>query len=94
LAGLQVFEHCYCRSGVRKKLIKEIQKLATVTQHMGLVACQAAFGMVPPLVEDLLEYLIGESRFLRDFIKDRLPQIRLWSLREPTWFGLISALWA
>ncbi len=78
LAGLQVSNIVIADPVIRKKLIKEIHKTGySQLNTMGLVACQAAYRYGAPWLEDLLEYLIGNLSFLRDFIKDRLPQIRL-----------------
>jgi cystathionine beta-lyase len=78
LAGLQVSNIVIGDSVIRKKFIKEIHKTGySQLNTMGLVATQAAYQYGAPWLEDLLDYLIGNLNFLRDFLKERLPQIRL-----------------
>ena len=44
---------------------------------LGLVACQAAYQYGADWHRELLEYLEGNIKFLKDYVKEHLPQIRI-----------------
>ncbi|MDR3086125.1 MAG: aminotransferase, partial [Christensenellaceae bacterium] len=44
---------------------------------MGVLACMAAYEHGGPWLEELKAYLKGNLDFLRGFLRERLPQIRL-----------------
>jgi cystathionine beta-lyase len=44
---------------------------------MGIVACQAAYSKGRKWLDELKEYLAGNLDFIRSFLKERLPEIKL-----------------
>jgi len=44
---------------------------------MGLVACQAAYEHGAQWLDELIEYLEGNISYIRKFLAERLPQIKL-----------------
>ncbi|MDR1206103.1 MAG: pyridoxal phosphate-dependent aminotransferase [Peptococcaceae bacterium] len=44
---------------------------------MGIAACQAAYEGGEDWLEDLLSYLAGSAALMRDFLRERIPRIRM-----------------
>ena len=78
LAGLQVSNVFISNREIREKFCREIDRSGySQLNIMGLVACQAAYEHDAEWLEELMEYLTGNLDFVRDFLKERLPQIKL-----------------
>lgn len=78
LAGLQVSNIFIANPEIRRKFKGEIAKSGySQLNTMGLAACQAAYAHGAPWLDELKRYLAENLAFLRDFLADRLPQVRL-----------------
>ena len=78
LAGLQVSNIFIGNKDIRNKFKDEIRRSGySQVNTMGLVACQAAYSQGAQWLDQLKEYLSGNIDFVRRFLKDRLPQVKL-----------------
>lgn len=78
LAGLQTSNIFIANPAIRKKFRSEITKSGySQLNTMGLAACQAAYEHGEEWLEGLKKYLTGNLAFVRTFLADRLPQIKL-----------------
>ena len=78
LAGLQVANIFIANEGLRAKFVKAIAETGYGQPNLfGLVACQAAYEGGREWLEQLNDYLRGNLDFIRIFIQNRLPGIRL-----------------
>ena len=78
LAGLQVSNIFIANKEIRRKFRKEIQKSGySQLNAMGLIACQAAYENGAPWLDELKVYLEENLNFIRSFLEERLPQIKL-----------------
>lgn len=78
LAGLQISNIWIPGEHVRSAFLKEIDQTGySQLNALGLVACQAAYENGGEWLEQCQTYLRGNLDFLRDFLTQRLPQIRL-----------------
>lgn len=78
LAGLQVSNIFIANKDIRKKFIEEINRSGySQLNTMGLVACQAAYDYGSNWLDELKKYLQKNLNFVRDFISEHLPQIKL-----------------
>jgi len=78
LAGLQVSNIFIANKKIREKLEEEINRSGySQLNTMGLIACQAAYEQGAPWLDELIAYLEGNLMFINNFLKDRLPQIKL-----------------
>lgn len=78
LAGLQPSNNFISNRELRHKFKKEIAAAGySQVNVMGLVACQAAYEEGKEWLEQLKEYLVGNLNFLRNYLKDNIPQIKL-----------------
>ena len=78
LAGLQVSNIWIPDPDVRKWFIKEIDRSGySQLNALGLVACQAAYAHGGEWLEQCKAYLRGNLEFLRDFLTEHIPQIKL-----------------
>lgn len=78
LAGLQVSNIFIANSEIRNKFKEEIHKSGySQLNTMGLVACQAAYEQGGQWLDELKEYLTQNVEFIRTFLGERLPQIKL-----------------
>ena len=78
LAGLQV-SNVFIPNGQLRKQFKKAVNAAGYSQLnlMGLVACQAAYEEGEPWLKALKAYLSKNLNFVREYLKEHLPQIRL-----------------
>lgn len=78
LAGLQTSNIFIADEKMRTayKKVLEIQDCGEVNR-MGLFACQAAYETGEEWLEQLLIYLKGNLDYIRTFLKEKLPQIKL-----------------
>ena len=78
LAGLQLSNIFIADNILRRKFRREISKTG-YSQHnsMGLVSCQAAYESGGEWVDALVGYLEKNYLYIKGFISDNLPQVRL-----------------
>ena len=78
LAGLQVSNIWIPGEETRRRFQKEIDRSGySQLNSLGLVACQAAYEYGGEWLEQCRDYLRGNLDFLRKFLGERLPQIKL-----------------
>lgn len=78
LAGLQVSNIFIANPRLRRLFVDEIEKTGySQLNTMGLTACQAAYAHGRQWLEELKEYLSGNLDFVRRFLAEKLPQIKL-----------------
>ncbi|NLK74079.1 MAG: pyridoxal phosphate-dependent aminotransferase [Clostridiales bacterium] len=78
LAGLQVSNLFIANKEMRKKIQEEIDLTGySQLNTMGLIACQVAYEKGAPWLEELKVYLKGNLDFVRSFIAEQIPQIKL-----------------
>lgn len=78
IAGLQVSNIFIANQEIRKKFQREIARTGySQLNTVGLIACQAAYENGAQWLEQLKEYLAGNLDFVRKFLADHLPQIKL-----------------
>ena len=78
LAGLQVSNIFIPNEKLRKQFKKAMNTVGySQLNLMGLVACQAAYEEGWPWLRDLKAYLAGNLNFVREYLKEHLPQIHL-----------------
>ena len=78
LAGLQVSNIFISNKNLRAKFREEMVKSGySQCNTMGLVACQTAYTYGRTWLEELINYLSSNLAFLRSFLAEQLPQIKL-----------------
>jgi cysteine-S-conjugate beta-lyase len=78
LAGLQVSNIFIPNEAVRQKLKLEIAKSGySQLNTLGLAACKAAYEYGEPWLTQLKAYLLGNLNYMRDFLREKLPMIKL-----------------
>lgn len=78
LAGLQISNIFIPNERIRRSYLKEIARTGYSQPNlMGLIACQAAYEKGEEWLEELLKYLEGNLAFVRSFLQEKLPQVRL-----------------
>lgn len=78
LAGLQISNIFIKNQEIRRKFKKEIEKSGySQLNTMGLVACQAAYEYGQDWLEQLREYLSGNLAYIRSYLEQRIPKIKL-----------------
>ena len=78
LAGLQASNIFIPNQAIKEKFQREIKKTGyDELNTMSLVACQAAYEYGAPWLEELKQYLAGNLTFIRCFLAEHLPGIRL-----------------
>lgn len=78
LAGLQISNIFISNPDLRKKFRAAVAAAGySQVNLMGLAACQAAYEEGGPWLEQLREYLAGNLDFVREYLGENLPQIRL-----------------
>ncbi len=78
LAGLQVSNIIISDQKLRKQFRKQIDAAGySQLNTLGLTACEAAYRYGAPWHEELMKYLADNLNYIRGFINERLPQIRL-----------------
>ncbi len=78
LAGLQISNIFIENPGLRREFRREIARSGYSQPNvMGLAACRAAYARGGPWLDELLVYLQGNLAYLRAFLAERLPRIRL-----------------
>ncbi len=78
LAGLQVSNIFIANRDLRRSFRDEIRASGySQLNTMGLVACRAAYEQGGPWLEELRAYLEGNLAFVREFLRERIPQVKL-----------------
>ena len=78
LAGLQVSNIFIKNETLRARFIKELDKSGySQLNSLGLIACQAAYGYGEDWLTELKTYLYDNLNFVREYLKENLPQIQL-----------------
>lgn len=78
LAGLQVSNIWVPGEKLRELYMAEIDGSGfTVSSNPGIVACKAAYATGEEWFEQCLSYIEGNFNYLRDFLKENLPQLKL-----------------
>ncbi|NCC75607.1 MAG: pyridoxal phosphate-dependent aminotransferase [Clostridia bacterium] len=78
LAGLQVSNLFAANPEIRQAVNQEIHHSGySQLNTLGLVACQAAYEHGAEWLDELIVYLQGNLSFMREFLLERLPEIRL-----------------
>ena len=78
LAGLQISNILISNSTLRSRFRHEIEKAGYSQPNvMGLVACRAAYTYGQEWLDQLRAYLAGNLDCVRQFLRTRIPQIRL-----------------
>lgn len=78
LAGLQVSNIWIAGSEIRKKFLKEIDRSGySQLNTLGLVAAQAAYEEGEEWLSQCKDYLKSNLDYLRDFLRERIPEIKL-----------------
>lgn len=78
LAGLQISNIFIADRNNRCKFTEEITKSGySQLNIMGITACKAAYLYGYEWLAQLREYLTGNLNFIRSFVKNRLPEIKL-----------------
>lgn len=78
LAGLQISNIFIPNHSIRRRFKAEISRSGYSQPNiMGIVACRAAYSGGAGWLEELKKYLLGNLNFLRDFLEQRIPRIKL-----------------
>ncbi len=78
LAGLQVSNIFIQNDDLRGKLKLEIAKSGySQLNTLGLAACKAAYQYGEPWLVQLKAYLLGNLNYVREFLSEKLPMIKL-----------------
>lgn len=78
LAGLQVSNIFIPNADIRRRVRKELGRVGYLQLNtLGLAATQAAYAAGGEWLTQCKAYLRGNLDFLRDFLRERLPEIRL-----------------
>jgi len=78
LAGLQVSNIFIPNREYKHKFIRAINQAGySQVGMLGISACQAAYEYGSEWLEQLKEYLAGNLSFVREYLKENLPQIKL-----------------
>ena len=78
LAGLQVSNIWIPSDKIRAGFLKEMDRSGySQLNTLGLVACQAAYTSGGPWLEQCRGYLRSNLHFLRDFLAEHIPEIKL-----------------
>lgn len=78
LAGLQVSNILIPNSGIRHAFRQEMAKNGYHQLNiMGIVACKAAYQYGREWLTELINYLSGNLDFLRSFLNEKIPQVKL-----------------
>lgn len=78
LAGLQVSNIFIQNEDLRGKLKLEIAKSGySQLNTLGLAACKAAYQYGEPWLVQLKAYLLGNLNFVREYLAEKLPKIKL-----------------
>jgi len=78
LAGLQISNIFIENADIKRRFKNELTKCGCGQPNiMGITACRAAYAGGSEWLAELKEYLSGNLDFLRSFLRQKLPQIKL-----------------
>lgn len=78
LAGLQVSNILISNQDIRRKFRNSVYKTGySQLNSLGLVACQAAYQYGEEWLNQLKEYLVGNLNFIRIFLAENMPKVKL-----------------
>ncbi|HEX2946973.1 MAG TPA: MalY/PatB family protein [Clostridia bacterium] len=78
LAGLQISNIFIPDDGKRRRIKKELVKSGySQLNVMGITACRAAYAGGYEWLEELRSYLYGNLGYVREFLRSRIPQVKL-----------------
>jgi cystathionine beta-lyase len=78
LAGLQTSNIFIANKELRKQFLHELSASGySQLNTLGLVACQSAYKNGEAWLNELREYLHGNLTFVREYLKENIPQIKL-----------------
>ncbi|WP_283609558.1 MalY/PatB family protein [Faecalispora anaeroviscerum] len=78
LAGLQISNIFIPNQSLRRTLRAELDRAGySQANVMGLIACRAAYEGGAQWLDELKEYLVGNLDFVREYLREHLPAIRL-----------------
>ena len=78
LAGLQVSNIIIPNDKLRKKFRKQISAAGySQVNALGLVACESAYRNGRQWLDSLKEYLIENINFVRDYLEENIPSVKL-----------------
>ena len=78
LAGLQISNIIISNPELRRKFLKAVAAAGySQANLMGIVACQAAYELGEDWLSGLKEYLLENLNFLRAYLQEKLPEIKL-----------------
>lgn len=78
LAGLQISNIFIANPMLKEKFKKQVNAAGySQVNTLGLTACEAAYRYGEEWQAELMEYLKGNLAYVRDFLKERLPKIKL-----------------
>lgn len=78
LAGLQISNIIISNPVLRRKYLKAVAAAGySQANLMGIIACQAAYELGEDWLSGLKEYLLENLNFLRAYLQEKLPEIKL-----------------
>jgi cystathionine beta-lyase len=78
LAGLQVSNIFIPNQTLSRQFRQELNRAGySQLNTMGLIACQTAYGAGAEWLSELKQYLAGNIEFVRAFLKEQLPRVKL-----------------
>lgn len=78
IAGMQLSNIFIPSAEIREKYMAEIDVTGyTVPSNPGVVACKAAYATGEEWFEECLSYIKGNFEYLRSFLEENIPQIKL-----------------
>ncbi len=78
IAGMQLSNIFIPSAEIRERYMAEIDVTGfTVPSNPGVVACKAAYATGEEWFEECLAYIKGNFDYLRDFLKENLPELKL-----------------
>lgn len=78
LAGLQISNIFIPNQQIRRAIRKQIAATGySQLNTMGIVACESAYTKGETWYREMLSYIEGNLNFLRDYLKEELPKVRL-----------------
>lgn len=78
IAGMTISNTVVSNEEIRKLMNAEISRcMGMYINAFGMAACKAAYNKAEGWLDELLDVLEGNVKFMRDFLNERLPGIRM-----------------